>query len=246
MVSELYQERIGGASVGDVFTIGDDDILSLALSSTGGLEKASNEVAVKVNSTGGLETASGGTAIKIKSAGGLETDADGLQLTDATKHIDLPIATGGGTSTVSAITGATSIDFNADAETAYAKFHVPLDWDAASNLTLKATIQNQIAEDDGDDISFTCTIHGVADGETNADAGQAVALALNLTGGDQAINKANLVSGTIDYNHATYPIAAGDAVIIKIVANLGGAGECTGPLHIIDWWIEYTSNKRGT
>jgi len=41
------------------------------------------------------------------------------------------------------------------------------------------------------------------------------------------------------------PIAVEDTVVVKMAANLGGGGECTGPLHIIDWWVEYTSNKLG-
>jgi len=160
-----------------------------------------------------------------------------------TRNIQLPIQTGGGTVTISAITGAPSIDFNADAEYALVSFQVPNDWNAASDMTLKALVQNEIAEDDGDDVSFTCTVHGIADGETGADLGQSVAMLLDLTGGDEAINKANVVSGTIDYNEATYPIVAGDTVIVKIAVNLGGGGECTGPLHIIDLWCEYTAYR---
>lgn len=179
----------------------------------------------------------------------LEVKADGeINLhgtAKVTKSIPLPIVTGGGTSTVSGITGSSSIDFNADGETAYAKFHVPEDWDAASDIILKAMVQNQIAETDNDDVSFTGTVHGIADGELNADAGQAVAMALNLTGGDEAINIVNLVSGTIVYDDGAFPIAVGDSVIIKIAVNLGGGGECTGPLHILDWWLEYASDKLG-
>jgi len=163
-----------------------------------------------------------------------------------TKMIQLPIATGGGTVTVSAITGSPSIDFNADGEIVYAQFHTPKDWDTASDFTIKALVQNEIAETDGDDISFTGTVHGIADGETNADNGQTVAISLDLTGDDEGINRGNLVNGTIDYDNATYPISDGDNVVIKLTVNLGGAGECTGPLHILDWWIEYTASKLGT
>ena len=160
-----------------------------------------------------------------------------------TRNIQLPLQIGGGDVTISAITGAPSIDFNADGEYALVSFQVPNDWNAASDMTLKALVQNEIAEDIGDDVSFTCTIHGIADGETGADLGQSVALTLNLAGGDEAINKANVVSGTINYDHGTYPIAAGDTVIVKIVANLGGGGECTGPLHVLDWQVEYAAYR---
>ena len=163
-----------------------------------------------------------------------------------TKNHQLPIATGGGTSTVSVITGAPSIDFNADAETAYATFQTPNDWDGASDLTIVMMVKNEIAETDGDDIEFVCTVNGISDGGAHTDVGQSVTLALNLTGGDEGQNVVNKCTGTIDWNHGTYDIAAGDTVIIKAVVSLGAGTEPTGPLHIIDWWIEYTANKLGT
>ena len=162
-----------------------------------------------------------------------------------TKNINLPLITGGGTSDITAFNAAPSINLDADAETYYASFQVPNGWDAASNMSYVMMVANEIAEDDGDDVSITCQVRGYADGETTSDAGQTVAMTLNLTGGDQAINKVNKVTGTIDYDHGTYDIAAGDTVVIKATVNLGGGGECTGPLHIIDHWVEYTASSLG-
>lgn len=78
LVSELFEERIGGANLGDVFTIGDDDILAITLSSTGGLEKSSSAVQIMIKSTGGMQTDSTGLSAKLKASGGLASDADGL------------------------------------------------------------------------------------------------------------------------------------------------------------------------
>ena len=162
------------------------------------------------------------------------------------KNLVLPIITGGGTSNVEAWNAAPCINFDADGETFYASFQVPNDWDAASDLTYYMMVANEIAEDDGDDVSFTLQVRGYADGETMSDAGQAVSVALNLTGGDEGQNIVNKASGTINYDDGTYPIAAGDTVIIRGTVNLGDGTECTGPLHIIDHWIEYTADKLGT
>lgn len=159
--------------------------------------------------------------------------------------IELPIATGGGTSNVEAWNGAPSINLDADGETFYASFLAPHAWTAAADMTLYLAVGNEIAETDNDDVSITVQVRGYADGELTGDAGQAVACTLNLTGGDEAINIVNLVSGAIDYDHGTYPIAAGDVVVIEAVVNLGGGSECTGPLHVIRWWVEYTRNKIG-
>lgn len=163
-----------------------------------------------------------------------------------TKNHQLPIQTGGGTVTVSAITGAPSIDFNASDEIAYASFQVPNGWDAASDMNIVMMVKNEIAETDGDDVSFTLTVKGIADGEAHTDAGQTVAILQDLTGGDEGQNYVNKCTGVIDYNEGSHPIAAGDTVIIKVVVNLAAGAECDGPLHIIDWWIEYTADKLGT
>jgi hypothetical protein len=84
LFDDLYQDRIGGASVGDVFSIGSDDVLSLELKAAGGIKKVSGELAAELSITGGLTTASDGLAIKCKSGGGASVDANGLSVSGAT------------------------------------------------------------------------------------------------------------------------------------------------------------------
>lgn len=163
-----------------------------------------------------------------------------------TRAVPLDLDSQHGTATSESFNGAPSINLDADTETWYMSFEAPKDWDAASDMTLVFMVGNEIAEDDGDDVSFTCQVRGYADGETTGDAGQSVACTLNLTGGDEAINVINRVTGTIDYDDGTYPIAAGDTVVVEATVNLGGGGECTGPLHVVAQWVEYVANKLGT
>lgn len=163
-----------------------------------------------------------------------------------TRALRLDLDSQHGTATSEAFLGAPSINLDADGETFYTSFEAPNDWDAASDLTLVLMVANEIAEDDGDDVSITCQVRGYADGETMADAGQAVTCILNLTGGDEAINIINRVTGTIDWNEGVYPIAAGDTVVIEAVVNLAGGGECTGPLHVVGQWLEYLADRLGT
>ena len=70
MFEDMYQERLGGASIGDVFT--------LMISS--GLEKESGYLQVSISGTGGLQFTSGELGCKVKSGGGISVDADGLQV----------------------------------------------------------------------------------------------------------------------------------------------------------------------
>lgn len=163
-----------------------------------------------------------------------------------TRLVPFPVAALGGTATVEVFQGSPSINLDADGETFYHTLRTPTDWNGASDITVFLDVANEIAEDDGDDVSFTLQARGYNDGETMSDAGQSIACTLNLTGGDEAINVVNRVTGVIDWNEATYPIASDDTLVIKGVVNLGGGGECTGPLHIVAWGIQYTANKLGT
>lgn len=77
MVRQLYEDRIGGLLLGDVFK-DDGDYLTLRLASLGGLEKSLGELQIKLKSDGGLNTASTGALVKCKPFGGLDTDSSGL------------------------------------------------------------------------------------------------------------------------------------------------------------------------
>lgn len=163
-----------------------------------------------------------------------------------TRAIPLGLDSQHGTATSEAFNAAPSINLDADGETWFISFEAPNDWNEASDLTLVCMVGNEIAEDDGDDVSFTGQARGYADGEEMSDAGQAVTFALNLTGGDQAIDIVNRVTGTIAYADGTYPIAAGDTVVIRMTVNLTDGTECTGPLHIVAQFVEYVANSLGT
>lgn len=170
----------------------------------------------------------------------------GFVFADATKpviRIILPLAVGGGTADVQSFSNSPSINLDTTDETFYASVPIPADWDGASDLTIYLMVGNEIAETDGDDVSITFTVHGYADGETMEATGQTVAVLQELTGDDEAINVVNQCTGTIDYNEGTYPIAVDDLMTIKGVVNLGTDTECTGPLHIVAWWIEYTADQ---
>lgn len=163
------------------------------------------------------------------------------------KNLPLPVTDSGGTSTEEMWNNAPSINLDATDETWYASFVVPRDWDAASDMKYVAYVGNEIAETDGNDVIMALTVAGFADGETAGTAGQTVSIAQNLTGGDQAINKVNIVTGTIDYDNGGYPIADGDVVHIKGAVTLStAAGTATGPLHIVAHHIRYTASRLGS
>lgn len=76
LMDELYQNRVAGAELGDVFEIGSDDILALKLSATGGLQKVSNALSVLVDPLDALKSTVAGL---------------GIDNATATKHGALPI-----------------------------------------------------------------------------------------------------------------------------------------------------------
>ncbi|OQB44666.1 MAG: hypothetical protein BWY01_01727 [Synergistetes bacterium ADurb.Bin155] len=93
---EMFEERVGGGYVGDVFEIDSDDVLSINISGTGGLTKSGNELAILNHPTGGLSSTADGERVKLKTGGGLSTDADGLYVADAYYsfgNVDCPAGT---------------------------------------------------------------------------------------------------------------------------------------------------------
>ena len=77
LIRQLFEEKIGGANLGDTFAIV-GDVLTLTLAIPSGLTKSGNELAIEVLSTGGLQIGTTGISIKIVSTGGLESSASGL------------------------------------------------------------------------------------------------------------------------------------------------------------------------
>jgi hypothetical protein len=79
LIRELYEEKIAGLSIGDVF--GDDgDVLTLNLTSLSCLEKIGSGLSVNVKDDAGIYLSSAGLAIRCKSGGGVSVSEDGLEL----------------------------------------------------------------------------------------------------------------------------------------------------------------------
>jgi len=76
LIRTLFEEKIGGADLGDVFSL-PGDVLTLVLAGTSGLTKAGNELAIDAYSDGGLQTNSNGLSVKILATGGLEVSSSG-------------------------------------------------------------------------------------------------------------------------------------------------------------------------
>jgi hypothetical protein len=49
LIDELFQEKLAGADIGDVFSVGEDDIFTINLSETGGLQKTESTLATKID-----------------------------------------------------------------------------------------------------------------------------------------------------------------------------------------------------
>ena len=63
MLDELYQDRIGGAMLGDVFQVGNDEVMTLNLASNGGLTKISSALSIMIQANQGLALGDGGLAV---------------------------------------------------------------------------------------------------------------------------------------------------------------------------------------
>ena len=81
MFMHLFQDYLAGLKIGDVFSGDVNDILTLDLSSTGGLAKVSNTLSTLLNDAGGIEKDADGLAIKLASGSGLSLSSSGLTIT---------------------------------------------------------------------------------------------------------------------------------------------------------------------
>lgn len=81
LIRQLFEEKIGGADLGDVFSL-PGDVLTLVLADSSGLTKSGNALAVDPSSVGGLQIVSTGLAVKLADST-LTLSASGLSVTDA-------------------------------------------------------------------------------------------------------------------------------------------------------------------
>lgn len=110
LIRQVYEEKIGGADLGDVFSI-PGDVLTLNLQSGGGLTKEVNELLIEILSTGGLQSSATGLSIKCIATGGLETNASGVTIKLDGASLTLGAA---GLKVSSVPTNYTVVNYNAD------------------------------------------------------------------------------------------------------------------------------------
>lgn len=93
ILTEMFEDGIGSAKIGDVFSFGSDDVLTLNI--LYGLEKTSGYLNIKLSQTGGLQVGSTtGLSIKLATNSGLQVDINGTSiLLDSNPGLEL--GTGG-------------------------------------------------------------------------------------------------------------------------------------------------------
>ena len=79
-VSDVYIEMTDIYTAGNGIHIDDTGLVSVVVSSTGGLQNGPDGVGVKVDPDGGLQTSEEGTSIKVDPTGGLKTSEEGTSI----------------------------------------------------------------------------------------------------------------------------------------------------------------------
>jgi len=93
LIDELFQERVAGTLIGDVFQAGEDDIFTLNVAADGGLEKEGGMLSVEIDPVGGLRSGADGVSIFPAANGGLDTAATGIYMNVDAKG-DILVGTG--------------------------------------------------------------------------------------------------------------------------------------------------------
>lgn len=142
--------------------------------------------------------------------------------------------------------GVAGFLFDADAETLYIQFCVPKDWDAESDIDLDIFCVLNADEAVGDDIDWETSVVSIADHEDVDVAGTQTPGASHDIGSDNGAGTLHKVTITLDYDHATCPIAPDDNVTVTLsrTANVGGVGYVNGVI-VLDICINYQSNRLG-
>ena len=131
LLRNIYEEKIGGADLGDVFSL-PGEVLTLEIADSSGLTKAGNELAVDYSSTGGLTITATGLATYLLATGGLESDATGLGINlDGTS---LTLSAAGLRVTESQISVVTHTANEVFSSTDFLKLHI-FDTDVGGNLS---------------------------------------------------------------------------------------------------------------
>lgn len=80
VLRQLYEEKIGGADLGDVFAIV-GDVLTLVIDpDVSGLQKTGNKLAIKLPTASGLIATTDGLYIKNVTTGGIEITGSGISV----------------------------------------------------------------------------------------------------------------------------------------------------------------------
>lgn len=134
--------------------------------------------------------------------------------------------------------------FDADAETIYVQFCVPMDWDGGSDITLVLWCVLNGDESNNDIIDWETTVISVADHEDIDIAGTQTPTASHDIGTVVGAGSLHKVTITLDHDNATCPISPEDNVSIALsrTANVGAAGYVAGVL-LMDVCIDYYYNK---
>ena len=200
------------------------------------------------NLVGRLHDASGATAFRLYDSAGVEIwtlDSDGHHQ-DVTIYQPLPmLPTTQSTAVEWGFSGWTAVRLQ-DGETLVVPACVPARWDGVSDLTVAVYVANGTTEDIGDIIDLDVTIRPWSGaGEQGGFGGVSGNGTLVLDANTRSSSDVNRVEVVVAYDDSSYPISPGDALQVKLVANLGGSGEATGPLYLLSWRIEATANKLG-
>lgn len=80
LLDDLYQNRLGGANVGDIFQVGADDVFQLRYLAIGGLQKIAGALAILPDTAKGIDSSADGIFVKLRADYGLAHHADGIYI----------------------------------------------------------------------------------------------------------------------------------------------------------------------
>lgn len=127
----------------------------------------------------------------------------------------------------------------------YFTWHVPTDWDGASDITITVRWQPEAGDAmaDGEVVNWVVTYRATADGEDYDATGTSTANTSYTQSGAGTDGEVIYTDITIAYDDGTNPLAVGDSLTVALDRNEGIANDADLDACAFLVEVEYTSNK---
>lgn len=163
-------------------------------------------------------------------------------------HMEILATAQGATAPVLTTVGTMrGLAFDADAEVVNFVFHIPFDWDGASDMALKVhwTPESGDVLTNNETVKWDCTYRSITEGDAIDNGTQVVATATHTQSGGGTDKEHIITDIPIDFDHTDQPLTAGDCIVVQFDRDFAG-DSYTGDGVVFHLELAFNSNALPT